>query len=79
METVKHAFNHHHEVVVYQTSIMTLLIQVPTVVLKVYALAIWSRNELPVEIIGSLREIDETSVNDHLNGVDTNMANLSNS
>lgn len=79
METVKQAFNHHHEVVVYQTSIMTLLIQVPTLILKVYALAIWSRNELPVEIIGSLREIDETSVNDHLNEVDTNMANLSNS
>ena len=41
---------------------MTLLIQLPDIVLKMYALSIWSRNEHPVEIIGSLQHIDNISV-----------------
>ena len=41
---------------------MTLLIQHPDVVLQMFALSMWSRNELPAEIIGSLQDIDEHSV-----------------
>ena len=41
---------------------MTLLIQHPDVVLKMFALSMWSQNELPAEIIGSLQDIDEHSV-----------------
>lgn len=43
-------------------SIMTLLIQILNIVLKMYALSIWSQNKLPIEIIGSLRDVDENSV-----------------
>ena len=41
---------------------MTLLIQHPDILLKMFALSMWSRNKLPAEIIGSLQDIDEHSV-----------------
>lgn len=41
---------------------MTLLIQHPDIVLKMFALSMWSQNELPAEIIGSLQDIDKYSV-----------------
>ena len=41
---------------------MTLLIQLPDIVLKMFALSIWKQNELPTEIIGSLQHISEHSV-----------------
>ena len=41
---------------------MTLLIQLPDIVLKMFALSIWKDNELPTEIVGSLQDISELSV-----------------
>ena len=41
---------------------MTLLIQLPDIILKMYALSIWSQNELLAEIIGSLQDVDNISV-----------------
>ena len=41
---------------------MTLLLQHPDVVLKMFALSMWSRNKLPAEIIGSFQDINEHSV-----------------
>ena len=41
---------------------MTLLFLLPDNILKMYALSIWSRNEHPADIIGTLQDIDKVAV-----------------
>ena len=41
---------------------MTLLFLLPDNILKMYALSIWSRNEHPANIIGTLQDIDVVAV-----------------
>ena len=64
METVKQDIHYHLAVLsnALLLAFMTLLIRLPDIILKMYALSIWSRNEIPTEIIGSLQDVDNISV-----------------
>ena len=64
METVKQDIHYHLAALsnALLLAFMTLLIRLPDIVLKMYALSIWSRNEIPTEIIGSLQDVDNISV-----------------